>query len=86
MVGLLTARPHTQLWRRLKAESRLPKQNPGGDSVRSADLNFIPKMNTQELLAGGTFWKRSAIPAMRAVAVTGPMPGIATSRRQASFC
>jgi radical SAM superfamily enzyme YgiQ (UPF0313 family) len=52
MVGLLTALPNTQLWRRLKEEGRLLKQSLGGDSVRSADLNFIPKMNTEELLAG----------------------------------
>ena len=32
-------------------------------------------------------WKAAPLPiaAMTAVAVTGPMPGIATSRRQASF-
>ena len=52
MVGLLTALPNTQLWRRLKEEGRLLKQSLGGVSVRSADLNFIPKMDMQELLAG----------------------------------
>jgi len=50
MVGLLTALPNTQLWRRLKAEGRLLKQSLGNNTL--ADLNFIPKMDTQELLAG----------------------------------
>jgi radical SAM superfamily enzyme YgiQ (UPF0313 family) len=50
MVGLLTALPNTQLWRRLKSEGRLLKESLGTTFV--ADLNFIPKMDAQELLAG----------------------------------
>jgi radical SAM superfamily enzyme YgiQ (UPF0313 family) len=50
MVGLLTALPNTQLWRRLKAEGRLLKQSLGNNTL--ADLNFIPKMDAEELLAG----------------------------------
>jgi len=50
MVGLLSALPNTQLWRRLKAEGRLLKQSLGSNTL--ADLNFIPKMDTEELLAG----------------------------------
>ncbi len=50
MVGLLTALPNTQLWRRLKTEGRLLKYTLGNNTL--ADLNFIPKMDTQELLAG----------------------------------
>jgi radical SAM superfamily enzyme YgiQ (UPF0313 family) len=50
MVGLLTALPNTQLWRRLKAEGRLLKQSLGNNTL--ADLNFIPKMDADELLAG----------------------------------
>ncbi len=50
MVGLLTALPNTQLWRRLKAEGRLLKESLGSNTL--ADLNFIPKMDAQELLAG----------------------------------
>jgi radical SAM superfamily enzyme YgiQ (UPF0313 family) len=50
MVGLLTALPNTQLWRRLKAEGRLIKQSLGSNTL--ADLNFIPKMDAEELLAG----------------------------------
>jgi radical SAM superfamily enzyme YgiQ (UPF0313 family) len=50
MVGLLTALPNTQLWRRLKAEGRLLKSSLGNNTL--ADLNFIPRMDTQELLDG----------------------------------
>ncbi len=50
MVGLLTALPNTQLWRRLKAEGRLLKSSLGNNTL--ADLNFIPRMDTQELLEG----------------------------------
>ena len=50
MVGLLSALPNTQLWRRLKAEGRLLKQSLGSNTL--ADMNFIPKMDTEELLAG----------------------------------
>jgi radical SAM superfamily enzyme YgiQ (UPF0313 family) len=52
MVGLLTALPNTQLWRRLKAEGRLLKQSLGGNAFYSADLNFIPKMKAEDLVAG----------------------------------
>ncbi len=50
MVGLLTALPNTQLWRRLKAEGRLIKESLGNNTL--PDLNFIPKMDAAELLAG----------------------------------
>jgi len=50
MVGLLTALPNTQLWRRLKTEGRLLKQSLGNNTV--VDLNFIPKMDKQQLLDG----------------------------------
>lgn len=50
MVGLLTALPNTQLWRRLKAEGRLFKESLGSNTL--ADLNFIPRMDAQELLDG----------------------------------
>ncbi len=50
MVGLLSALPNTQLWRRLKAEGRLIKQSFGSNTL--ADLNFVPKMDMQELLDG----------------------------------
>ncbi len=50
MVGLLNALPNTQLWRRLKAEGRLLKQSLGNNTL--LDLNFIPKMDAQQLLEG----------------------------------
>jgi len=50
MVGLLNALPNTQLWRRLKAEGRLLKASLGNNTL--ADLNFIPRMDTQVLLDG----------------------------------
>ncbi len=50
MVGLLNALPNTQLWRRLKAEGRLLKSSLGNNTL--ADLNFIPRMDSQELLDG----------------------------------
>lgn len=50
MVGLLNALPNTQLWRRLKAEGRLIKQSLGNSTL--ADINFIPKMEVQDLIDG----------------------------------
>lgn len=50
MVGLLSALPNTQLWRRLKAEGRLLRQSLGNNTL--LDMNFIPRMDTQELLDG----------------------------------
>ena len=50
MVGLLTALPNTQLWRRLKTEGRLLKESLGSNTL--LDLNFIPKMDKQQLLEG----------------------------------
>ena len=50
MVGLLTARPNTQLWRRLKSEGRLLKDSLGSNTL--VDLNFMPKMDVQELVNG----------------------------------
>jgi radical SAM superfamily enzyme YgiQ (UPF0313 family) len=50
MVGLLTALPNTQLWRRLKTEGRLLKESLGSNTI--LDLNFIPKMDIQQLVTG----------------------------------
>ena len=50
MVGLLSALPNTQLWRRLKTEGRLLKESLGSNTL--LDLNFIPTMDAQELIAG----------------------------------
>src|SRR5437762_4069159 len=50
MVGLLTALPDTQLWRRLKREGRLISESCGNNT--SDSLNFIPKMDPKILVEG----------------------------------
>jgi radical SAM superfamily enzyme YgiQ (UPF0313 family) len=50
MVGILTALPDTQLWRRLKKEGRLLRESSGENT--NCDLNFIPKMDPAQLIAG----------------------------------
>jgi radical SAM superfamily enzyme YgiQ (UPF0313 family) len=49
MVGMLTALPDTNLWRRLHREGRLIKESSGSNSEW---LNFVPKMDTGRLIAG----------------------------------
>jgi radical SAM superfamily enzyme YgiQ (UPF0313 family) len=50
MVGLLNAPKNTVLYNRLKAENRLTTQTSGNNTDSS--MNFIPKMNRDELLEG----------------------------------
>jgi len=50
MVGLLTALPDTQLWRRLKQEGRLLAESYGNNTICS--LNFEPKMDRAKLVEG----------------------------------
>jgi radical SAM superfamily enzyme YgiQ (UPF0313 family) len=50
MVGLLQALPNTQLHRRLISERRL-LQYGDGNSMSTA-LNFVPKMDTRQLVEG----------------------------------
>src|SRR5262249_51978897 len=50
MVGLLTALPDTQLWRRLEREGRLLAESTGNNTDGS--LNFIPKMDAARLVEG----------------------------------
>lgn len=50
MVGLLTALPDTQLWRRLEKEGRLLDVSTGNNT--DCTLNFIPKMDTTRLVEG----------------------------------
>lgn len=50
MVGLLTALPDTQLWRRLEGEGRLLNESTGNNT--DCSLNFIPKMDKMRLIEG----------------------------------
>lgn len=50
MVGLLTALPDTQLWRRLEKEGRLLDVSTGNNT--DCTLNFVPKMDTARLIEG----------------------------------
>ncbi len=50
MVGLLTALPDTQLWRRLETEGRLIEMSSGNNT--DCSLNFVPKMNPARLVEG----------------------------------
>jgi radical SAM superfamily enzyme YgiQ (UPF0313 family) len=52
MVGLLTALPDTQLWRRLKSEGRLLAESNGNNTSFDASLNFVPKMDPARLIEG----------------------------------
>ena len=51
MVGLLTALPDTQLWRRLEREGRLVGETCGGNNT-NCSLNFVPKMDPAQLIEG----------------------------------
>ena len=50
MVGLLTALPDTQLWRRLEKEGRLLDVSSGNNTHGS--VNFVPKMDANKLVEG----------------------------------
>ncbi len=50
MVGILSALPGTQLFRRLKKEGRLLSNNAASNTVE--DLNYIPAMDANVLLEG----------------------------------
>ena len=50
MVGLLTALPNTQLWRRLSGEGRLLGESAGNNT--HSDLNFVPRMDSARLVEG----------------------------------
>lgn len=51
MVGMLTALPNTQLYRRLKRENRLTEESSGNNTHR-LNLNFLPKMPVDKIIAG----------------------------------
>jgi radical SAM superfamily enzyme YgiQ (UPF0313 family) len=50
MVGLLSALPDTQLWRRLEKEGRLLDVSTGNNT--DCTVNFIPKMDVDSLVEG----------------------------------
>jgi radical SAM superfamily enzyme YgiQ (UPF0313 family) len=50
MVGLLTALPNTQLWRRLSGEGRLLGESKGSNT--HSDLNFVTRMDSTRLVEG----------------------------------
>jgi radical SAM superfamily enzyme YgiQ (UPF0313 family) len=50
MVGLLTALPDTQLWRRLEKEGRLLDVSTGNNT--DCTINFVPTMDTDRLVEG----------------------------------
>lgn len=50
MVGLLNAPKNTKLYQQLKSENRLIKQASGNNT--DLTINFIPKMNYHDLIAG----------------------------------
>ncbi len=50
MVGLLNAPKHTKLYERLEAEHRLTVDATGSNT--DLTMNFVPKMNSQELISG----------------------------------
>lgn len=50
MVGLLSALPDTQLWRRLEKEGRLLGNHTGNNT--DCTLNFVPKMDPERLVEG----------------------------------
>lgn len=50
MVGLLTALPDTQLWRRLEKEGRLLDVSTGNNT--DCSINFVPRMDVNRLVEG----------------------------------
>jgi radical SAM superfamily enzyme YgiQ (UPF0313 family) len=50
MVGILSALPETQLWRRLEKEGRLLGESSGNNT--NCALNFVPRMDPARLIAG----------------------------------
>jgi radical SAM superfamily enzyme YgiQ (UPF0313 family) len=52
MVGLLTALPRTQLFKRLQAEGRLAAASTWGNNTHDLRLNFVPRMDANKLLDG----------------------------------
>lgn len=52
MIGLLSAPPHTPLWKRLEKEGRILGLPSGNNSMDENALNFIPKLERDFLVTG----------------------------------
>ena len=52
MVSLLTALPGTRLHERLRREGRLAGESSGGNNTHDLRLNFVPRRDARELVAG----------------------------------
>ena len=52
MVGLLTAMPHTDLYKRLEREERILEESPSRGDNFDTVLNFIPRMPVEQLIKG----------------------------------
>jgi radical SAM superfamily enzyme YgiQ (UPF0313 family) len=52
MIGLLSAPPHTPLWKRLEKEGRILGLPSGNNTMDENALNFIPKMDKNFLVNG----------------------------------
>jgi radical SAM superfamily enzyme YgiQ (UPF0313 family) len=77
MVGILTALPDTQLWRRLEKEGRLLATSSGDNT--DGTINFVPKMDARKLVEGyrrvlGTLYSPGAYyeRVLECLARTGP--------------
>lgn len=92
MVGLLTALPDTQLWRRLEKEGRLLHESSGNNT--DCSLNFIPKMDAARLVEGykeilltiyssGEYYRR-ALDCLRRMAQKEPEPHRASPASEAA--
>lgn len=52
MIGLLSAPPHTPLWKRLEKEGRILGMPSGNNTMDEGALNFVPKLEKHFLVTG----------------------------------
>ncbi len=79
MVGLLTALPDTQLWRRLEREGRLLLESTGNNTDGS--LNFVPKMDAARLIEGYKSIMRAIYQPRRILSARARLPGAGSRSR-----
>jgi hypothetical protein len=95
MVGLLTALPNTQLWRRLEKEERLLGESSGNNT--DCTVNFITKMDRETLINGyrsilktiyspGEYYERAIASLKNTIAIDMPPLRSLTSDNFLSFC